>query len=223
MYRLTRVMCILAMSLAITACAFNYPKLDAYEEELSADVYLVPIGLVAPEYLIDLADYYEKTFKIKMGVTEPLTAIESLYDIDRRQIESDGLIRQMRYQYWNRSFNEGAIYIGITHIDLHTADKPKGFVFAQRSGRNFAVVSNHRLQSKEEWNYIDVEEVKPNLRKIVSKTIGLMHFNESLNNNPKSVLYNNIRSLRDLEYVDEKTIYSDILGQKVVKKKLAVF
>ncbi|MEH6343563.1 MAG: hypothetical protein V7785_00625 [Bermanella sp.] len=223
MYRLTKVMCILAISLAITACAFTYPKLDAYEEELSADVYLVPIGLVAPEYLISLADYYENTFGIKMGVTEQLTHIKSLVNIDRQHIESDGLIRQMKYQFWNYSFNEDAIYIGITHADLHIADKPKDFIFTHRVGGNFAVISNNRVEDKSEWNFIDIEEVKPNFRKLVSKTIGLMHFNEPLNSNPRSVLYDNIRSLRDLEYVNEKTIYSDILGQKVVKKSLAVF
>ena len=223
MSKLTRVMCILAMILAISACAFTYPKLDAYEEELSADVYLVPIGLVAPEYLIALADYSENTFGIKMGVTEKLTRIKSLWNRDSRNIESDGLIRQMKYQFWDHSFNENAIYIGITHMDLHTADKSQGFIFSQRSGGNFAVISNYRLQNKEEWNFIDIEEVNPNFRKLVSKTIGLMYFDKPLNSNPKSVLYHNIRSLRDLEYVDEKTTYSDILGQKVVKKSLAVF
>jgi len=207
----------MAMSVAITACAFNYPKLDAYEEELSADVYLVPIGLVAPEYLIALADYYENIFDIKMGVTEPLTAIKSLYNIDSWQAESDGLIRQMRYQFWNHSFNDKAIYIGITHIDLHTADKPQGFVFAQRSGGNFAVVSNNRLEGKREWNFIDVEEVKPGFRKLLSKTIGVMHFDKPLNSNPKSVLYNNIRSLQDVQTIDELTIYSDILSLKLAK------
>ncbi len=218
MYQLTRGLCVLAMSLAITACAFTYPKLDAYEEELSADVYLVPIGLVAPEYLIALADYYENIFDIKMGVTEQLTAINSLWDIDRRQVESDGLIRQMRYQFWNHSFNDKAIYIGITHMDLHTSDKPQGFVFAQRSGRNFAVVSNYRLEGSEtDWNFIDVEEVNPRFRKLVSKSIGVMHFDKSLNSNPKSVLYNNIRSLQDVQTIDELTIYSDILSLKLAK------
>ncbi len=215
MSRLTRVMCVLAMSLAITACAFTYPKLDAYEEELSADVYLVPIGLVAPEYLIALADYYENTFSIKMGVTEKLTRIKSLWNRDSRNIESDGLIRQMKYQFWDHSFNENAIYIGITHMDLHTADKPQGFIFSQRSGGSFAVISNYRLQNKEEWNFIDIEEVKPNFRKLVSKTIGLMHFDKPLNSNPKSVLYDNIRSVEDVQTIDELTIYSDILNLKL--------
>ncbi len=222
MHQLLKGLCVLAISLFITSCAFNYPKLDAYEDELSADVYFVPIGLVAPEYLIALADYYQKNFKLKVGVTERLSITKSAWNEERRQLKSDYIIRQMKYQYWNHSFNPDAVYIGITHKDLYLPEDQAKSIFAYRIGRNFSVVSNHRLEGKSGWSYLDIETVNSRFRKVVSKTIGTLHFDKPLNTNSKSVLYNNIKSLLDLDYIDEKTIYSDILAQKPIDNNLSV-
>jgi len=221
MHQFLKGLCVLAISLLITSCAFNYPKLDAYEDELSADIYFVPIGLVAPEYLISLADYYQENFNIKIGVTERLPIIKSAWNEERRQLKSDYIIWQMKYQYWNHSFNQDAVYIGITHKDLYLPDDQAKPILAYRIGRNFAVVSNHRLEKTSDWNYLDIKETNSRFRKVVSKTIGTLHFDKPLNTNSKSVLYNNIKSLLDLDNIDEKTIYSDILAQKPTELNLS--
>lgn len=216
-----RILAVVTMCLLLASCAFNYPKLDAYEEEQSADVYLVPIGYVTPEYLISLGDYYEKTFNIKIGVTERLLFVESSWNRERRQLRSDSIIRQMRFQYWNHSLNQDAIYIGITHMGLYLPGGPSKFSFSYRTDRNFAVVSNNKMEGKAEWNHIDVTEVNSRFRKTLSKEIGIMHFGKYPSSNSRSILYDKAKTLFELDYINEQTLYSDILGQKSNKEMVS--
>ena len=222
MHQLLKALCVLAISLFITSCAFNYPKLDAYEEELSADVYFVPIGYVAPEYLISLADYCQKTFNIKVGVTERLLFVKSAWNAQRQQLKTDNIIRQMKYQFWNHSFNQDAVFIGITHMNMYLPGGPSKVNFSYKEGRNFAIVSNNKLEEKPEWNFLDIKETNARFRKVVSKKIGTLYFDKPLNSNSKSVLYGNVNSLSDLDYIDEETIYRDILGEASPKQELPV-
>lgn len=221
MPQLIKALCVFTISLFITSCAFNYPKLDAYEEELSADVYFVPIGYVAPEYLISLADYYQKTFNIKVGVTERLLFVKSAWNGARKQLKTDNVIRQMKYQYWNYSFNQDAIFIGITHLNMYLPGGPSKFDFTYSEGQNFAIVSNNKLEGKSEWNFLDIVETNARFRKVVSKTIATMYFNKPLNSNSKSVLYGDVNSVLDLDYIDEESIFSDVLGRKSPSKVLS--
>ena len=220
MDQLLKALCVLAISLFITSCAFNYPKLDAYEEELSADVYFVPIGYVAPEYLISLADYYQKTFNIKVGVTERLLFVKSAWNAQSQQLKTDNIIGQMKYQYWNYSFNQGALFIGVTHLNMYLPGGPSKFNFSYKEGRNFAIVSNNKLEGKTEWNFLDIKETNARFRKVISKTIATLYFDKPLNSNSKSVLYEDVNSLLDLDYIDEESIFSDVLGKKSPPKDL---
>ncbi len=63
-------------------------------------------------------------------------------------------------------------------------------------------------------NFNEITEVHLGLRKMVTKTIGLLYYHRDMNSNPKSVLYNRVLGLEDIENIDESTIYTDVLGKQ---------
>ncbi|MFT6266809.1 MAG: putative Zn-dependent protease [Oleiphilaceae bacterium] len=210
------VLCLFIISCAVleTNEVMDYEKLKSVKdyEVLDADVYFVPIGPMSDDYLVSLASYYEDFFGLKVGITTPLPYYSWLYDPKRKQFKTNMLMTNIMSAFSGYSRNKKAIYIGVTHADMYSPSRNWKFAYADRRGWSLAVVSSSRTSRHSQPEFADIKEVHPGLRKMVTKTIGLLHYRKSMNSNPESVLYSKVMGLKDLERIDESTLYDDILG-----------
>jgi predicted Zn-dependent protease len=201
--------CLLLASVAFAGTS-DQPEVS-YFDRLDADVYFVPIGTFSREYLIELADYYDEGFGVRMGIAPALSFREGLYNADRKQLATEPVIAWMMAKYETYSTNPNAIFIGLTHNDLYMMNADFNFVFAQRIGENHAVISSRRVSPDAAPKLNGVKEVQPGLRKMVTKTIGLLHFKKPISDDPKSVMYGPVLNIDQLEAIDESTARSALL------------
>jgi len=210
---LVKSLVVVLMIIFLTSCTtFSQRDLKSFENS-SADIYFVPIGPFAPEYLVSLAAYYEETFNLSVGITPPLPYRKKLYSPKRKQLVTQELLTLMRETFDGIYQNKRAIFIGVTHSDMYIQGKNWRFAYSQRIGWNYAVHSSARTTKNHNNNFLEIKKVHPGLRKMVTKTVGLLHFKKPTNSNPKSVLYNKVLGLNDLENIDESTVYKDILDK----------
>ncbi len=210
---------IIYLSVFLIACSSRSQAVSKDLEQYvidDADIYFVPIGPISNKYLINLADYYQNIFKLKIGMTAPLYPYRELINPDRKQLEAYLVTQRIREKFLGKLGKKSSILIGITHVDMYIAKKNWRFAFAYRYGDNIAVVSSARTQINPMGELAFIENVHPGLRKMVTKTIGLLYYQKPINTNPKSVMYFKILGLRDLDNMDEETIYGDILPSKTL-------
>ena len=198
-------------SLALGCATPAARTLESFDRR-DADVYLVPVGEFAPKYLVDLASYYEDVFGLKIGVTPPLPQVRSLIDADRRQLITQPTIRLIAQTYSGYSSNPRTIYVGVTHIDMYIQGVPWRFAYSQRIG-DFAIVTSSRTTRDPQPRFSEITEVHAGLRKLVTKTIGLLYYEKPPSSNPRSVLYDRVLGLDDLDAIDESTVYTDVLDR----------
>jgi len=110
--------------------------------------------------------------------------------------------------------NPESILIGMTEEDMYIRGKAWRFAFSYREEGRFAVVSSARmsLPSTSELQAAtplgDPRTYKSpqfhsRLRKMLSKNIGIMPYQLSMNDDPQSVLYRSIMGIDELDTVGE--------------------
>lgn len=102
------------------------------------------------------------------------------------------------------------------YVFLFLRAKEWRFAYAKQEGERHAVVSSARMTRRAQANPATIRKVHSGLRKMVTKTIGMLYYNKSTNSNPKSVLYDNVLGLGDLDNIDEDTLCLDILGVREI-------
>jgi len=196
----------------LSACAvIPETKLSEYLNVTDADIYFVPFGPMSNDYLLDLVSYYERTFPLKFGVTAQLKFRKEMYTPSRKQFIADELIY---YISKDHSYNN-AIYIGVTHLDMYLFNHKWKFAYSKRVGGNLAVISSARVSRIPQNVPLNIDKVLPGTRKMITKTIGILHYKKPVNDNPESVLYGRVLGLDDLDKIREETLFSDILNKKI--------
>ncbi|HSB09094.1 MAG TPA: hypothetical protein VLM38_06245 [Blastocatellia bacterium] len=167
-------------------------------------VYVVFIGRLATIPVSELTRYYRDRFGISVEELPLLRFDEATYDPARHQFMAEALIAQMKQSYLKQAQDENAILIGITDGDMYLRKMDWQFGFSYRQEGRFAVVSCARMDPTNFGLPADDELLRSRLRKMVTKNIGIMYFNKAPSTNPKSVLYNNVLGLEELDYMGEE-------------------
>ena len=126
--------------------------------------------------------------------------------IARRDIAPAELIAAVRSRYPTLARDPRARVIAITAQDMNTKARRETwrFAFSLRSNENsVAVVSYARMDPAYLGNTPDEELLRSRLRKMVIKNIGIMHYGLPVSRDPRSVLYENVLGLDDLDYMSE--------------------
>jgi predicted Zn-dependent protease len=97
-----------------------------------------------------------------------------------------------------------AILIGFTSDDIYPTSQNWKFAFGWRLGSSHAaVVSTARMSLHYIGQPMDLNLSETRLRKMVTKDIGILYYGLPQNQNPKSVLYNGIMGIEELDQVGE--------------------
>jgi len=182
-----------------------------YFDRRDADVYLVPVGAFSQTYLVDLANYYEDDFGVRMGIAPALPYRDGLYNPARKQLVSEPVLAWMMTKLEEYSTNPDSVFIGVTHNDLYIATSSQRFAYLQRIPPNFAVVSSYRTTREPIPPSGETTKVQPGFRKLVTQTIGALHFDAPPSTDPRNVMYGPLRRLDDLEAIDESTAHGSLV------------
>jgi len=181
---------------------FPYSRLILQFREVQ--LYFVPIGSAPTWEIDDLVLHYREKFGIKAHVLPPMTTDASEIDAGREQLIAEDVIQSMLRHYPEYAEDKSAVLIGITGQDMYPRGANWRFCFGWRIPEaRAAVVSTVWMDLHYEGEPPTEATVQKRLRKVVTKDIGIMTYGKTPNDNPNSVLYNNILGIEELDQVSE--------------------
>jgi predicted Zn-dependent protease len=170
------------------------------------DLYFVAIGSVPTGMLDGFVDHFHTKFGVSSKVLTPLGFDSLTFDAERSQMSADRLIQAVRYRYPTLVRNDRTRVIAVTPFDMYMEamrDQWR-FTFSLRSSdRRMAVVSYARMDPEKLGGRQDEALLRTRLRKMVTKNIGIICFGLPLSENPRSVLFNNVLGVEDLDRMTE--------------------
>jgi predicted Zn-dependent protease len=187
-------------TISIVAVAFGLAT-GARTQGSRADLYFVAVGPVPVELLQGLASHVQSKYGAPSTTLEALALDATIYDERRKQAIAESLVQFMRARYPTLAASGRARVIGITAYDMYMRARPDWrFSFSTRSGdQRFAVVSYARMDPGALGSLAKSQLAISRLRKMVAKNVGMMYFGLPPNRNPRSVLYDQVLGIDDLD------------------------
>jgi predicted Zn-dependent protease len=179
-------------------------KHDPFLAQMLKKVYFVPIGESPAAEIQELVSYYHEKFGLEINVLPALRPQPNDIDAGRKQLIAENVIASMVRAYPDYARNRALVLIGITDYDIYPRSVNWQFVFGWREFQSHAAIaSTARMNLHYFGEPQDQATVSTRLRKVVTKDLGLMVFEKLPNNNPKSVLYDGIGGIQELDEVSE--------------------
>jgi Zn-dependent protease with chaperone function/predicted Zn-dependent protease len=178
-------------------------------------VYLAPVGEVPAETLRSLTAYYRKRYGLPIDLLPAVPIEAHLRDTARRQVMGQRLLAQVQQQYADLASDPQATVIGLATEDLYLETQDWAFAFNARSVRpRVAVVSAARLDPgfwpshvpHQDWFGLDAADrtiAQCRLQKLVTRNLGVLHFQQAFNDDPKSPLASALLGVDDLDAMRE--------------------
>jgi len=168
-------------------------------------VCLAPLGAVSPALVQQLVDHYREEYDVPITVLTPNAVPRSLVDPVREQIDATALTEHMGGLFPEAYADPEIVLIGLTPADMYGTDVDWRFKFGQRGtfADPKAVVSTFRMDPLSFGAAQDDELMYSRARKMVTRYIGELYFDLPNNEDPKSLLYDNILSVDDLDHMEE--------------------
>jgi predicted Zn-dependent protease len=117
---------------------------------------------------------------------------------------AEDVIELIKLRYPKLAQDPTAILIGLTEKDMYVREKTWQYAFSYRVDSRFAVVSSARMYPVNLGQPASVELLNSRVRKMLMKNIGILYYRMPTNNDPKSVLYNDIDGPEALDNVGEE-------------------
>jgi hypothetical protein len=201
--------------------AQTYADRDACRD---ADICIVPLGGIPLETINTLEARLKAYLNLQITVAPPLPISDNHMNLSRGQYNEELLRNYVAANYTNSLRNPHGIILALTAADIYLPAKETWrFAFgglAEAGGHPIGVISTHRLAST---FFIPLEIVpgfgaeisfaasrkttQTRTYKMMLKYIGLGYFRLPLTSDPRSVLYNNILSVSDLDKMDDELPY----------------
>jgi predicted Zn-dependent protease len=173
-------------------------------EAKKAIVYFVAIGSAPSSEIKDLVNYYKAKFNLRSEVLPTMQPTIDDVDVTRKQLIAEAVIEDMKRVYAEQLKSPTAIVIGITSGDMYPRGENWQFCFGWRVPEDrIAVVSVARMSLHYEGEPTEQANVTTRMRKVVTKDIGIMGFGKNTSHNPRSVLFDGILGIEELDQVSE--------------------
>jgi len=166
-------------------------------------LYFVPLNNFPAASLTRLVNACKQKTGIEVIVTQPVPLALSTIDKRRQQVIAEEAIALMKRRYPDLAANPNAIIIGLTDDDIYIRRRDSQFAFSYRMQGRFAVVSSARMDPLNLGGSANETLTEARLRKMVLKNIGALYYFFPLNHDPKSVLYEDVGGVEDLDKMGE--------------------
>lgn len=194
------VVTVLALSMLIGACSSDGRPCEGTERR----VCLVPFGEVSGDLVGHLVNYYHDEHGLEIDVLDKEAIPEDVVDPERDQVGGIALIEYMENLFPELYADPDVILIGLTPVDMYTENEDWRFAFwVSNISNNKSLVSSARMNPQSFGLERDDDLLYTRVRKVVTRIIGTLYFDLPESNDPRSVLYNNVLSLDDLDLMGE--------------------
>ena len=165
-------------------------------------LYFLPLNSFSSDDVKLLVTYYKETTGIDAIALAPLPLRLAAIDNRRQQLVAEDIIGLMKSSNPNLAGDPNAIVIGLTNEDMYSRSYDWKFAFSRWQGR-FAVVSSARMNPYNLGAAPDNDLLNIRLRKMVTKNIGVLYYELPTTDDPRSVMYDGINSVEDLDNMCE--------------------
>ncbi|HKG47493.1 MAG TPA: tetratricopeptide repeat protein [Pyrinomonadaceae bacterium] len=166
-------------------------------------LYFVPLGNFSAASVARLVNYCKQKTGIQVIVTQPVPLALTTVDKRRQQVIAEEAIQLMRLRYPELTADPNAILIGVTDQDMYVGTKKWEYAFSYRMQGRFAVVSSARMNPFNVGGSANEALTESRMRKMILKNIGAIYYLLPLNHDPKSVLYEDVAGVEDLDNMGE--------------------
>jgi predicted Zn-dependent protease len=186
---------LLALGLATVATGSAAPGATAGNRP----VYLVPLGGFSGSTLQKLAEDVHAKLGLSVSVRPGFALPRSAFDRVRRQYVADELLGPI--EHIGTGDPRRPVVVGFTRADMYTRLKDWRYTFALRDGVASSVISSARMDDRFYGYRSNDRLLFSRLEKMLTKTLGVLYWGLPLSADPRSVLYDSILSLDDLDYM----------------------
>lgn len=164
-------------------------------------VQLAPLGAFPRADLEELVSFYAERYGLRVEILEPTAIPTAARDVVRDQLVAEALIEVIRGAY-PEARDASQVVIGIINEDLHIRERPDwNWAFGMATEGHLGVLSTARMGPEPGPFGHQLESAR--LRKMVTKYIGILYFDLPLSGDPRSVLFNRILGVPDLDSMGE--------------------
>ncbi|HJT28248.1 MAG TPA: tetratricopeptide repeat protein [Pyrinomonadaceae bacterium] len=178
-------------------------QLAENRERGKEQLYFVPLSNFSAASLTKLANSMKQKTGIDVIVTQPLSFALATVDKRRQQVIAEEAISLMKLRYPAITSNPNAIVIGLTDEDLFIRGNDDQYAFCYRMLNRFAVVSSARMDPANFGGSGNDLLTESRLRKMLLKNIGILYYRLPMNHDPKSVLFEDVDEVEDLDKMGE--------------------
>lgn len=195
------VLPLLALSMfMVVACSSGDNSCEGSEQRIC----LVPLGNVSGDLVGKLVDHYQDEYGLHVQVLDKESIPMELVDPERDQVGAVALIEHMENLFPEAYADPDAILIGLAPVDMYTEARDWRFAFwVSNIENNKSVVSSARMNPESFGLERDDDLLYSRVRKVITRIIGTLYFHLPESDDPRSVLYNNVLSLDDLDLMGE--------------------
>ena len=167
-------------------------------------IYFVPIADFPAKQIQPLVQYYREQYNLEIAVLGSIPVDPATRDESRGQLMAENLVASVRRDVPEYATDPKAILIGFTSEDIYPTSQHWRFAFGWRTANaRAAVVSTARMSLPYTGESLGVNVPETRLRKIVTKDIGILYYGLPQSQNRKSVLYNSIPGIEELDQVGD--------------------
>ena len=166
-------------------------------------LYFVPLNNFSAASLKNLANWCKQKTGIEVIVTEPVPFALTTVDKRRQQVIAEEAIDLMKARYTELASDPNAIVIGLTDEDLFARKKDWQYAFYYRMLSRFAVVSSARVNPANSGGAANDLLTESRMHKMLLNNIGILYYRLPFNHDPKSVLYDDVQEVADLDKMGE--------------------
>jgi len=167
-------------------------------------LYFVPLGNFSTASLTKLANFSKQKTGIEVIVTQPVPFALTTVDKNRQQVIAEAAIDLMKVRYPELASDPNAIVIGLTDEDLFVRRKDWQYAFYYRMLSRFAVVSSARVNPVNSGGAANDLLTETRMHKMLLNNIGILYYRLPFNHDPKSVLYDDVHEVEDLDKMGEE-------------------
>jgi len=201
---------LLLVLLVLVGVAWQVGWLDPILAALGyRQLYLVALDDFPPETVEWLRAYYAERFGLKAQILPAIPLEARAIDARRAQVVGEHAVDVIKQAHPRLARSARAVVIGLTYRDMFILLRPDwrfafSFYAAEPAAGRFGVVSTARMDPRFHRQRENNDVLYDRMRKIVSKAVAILFYDLSPNPNPRSVLYNKILGLEELDaIVDE--------------------
>jgi tetratricopeptide (TPR) repeat protein len=178
-------------------------NLSEKRERGKEKLYFVPLGDFSTASLTKFANSSKQKTGIEVIVTQPVPFALTTVDKRRQQVIAEEAINLMRAHYPELASDPNAIVIGLTNEDLFIRGGDAQYAFCYRMLDRFAVVSSARMDPANLGGSANDFLTESRMRKMLFKNIGILYYHMPVNHDSKSVLYEDVDEVKDIDKMGE--------------------